>query len=278
MAGSSPAMAEGIDAGKRHRDRARDAREGNRVQTLLYALLFYAAMAIFAGGFAFRVWVYAKTPAPLKVVTTPAPTTRAGAGFRVLRELVLFESLFKSNKWIWVFGYLFHGALALVVVRHLRYFIDPAWVPDVVWLPIVIAQPFGVLAGFAMVAALAALWARRFILPRMRYISTLDDHLMLLLLILIGTSGLGMKFIARTDIVAVKAFFIGLMTFDFQPLPADPALLVHLALVALLMIIFPFSKLLHAPGLFFSPSRNQADDPRERRYVPRLGGAPAAGE
>ena len=44
-------------------------------------------------------------------------------------------------------------------------------------------------------------------------------------------------------------------------------LLVHLLLVAGLMIVFPFSKLLHAPGVFFSPTRNQVDDPRERRHV-----------
>lgn len=246
--------------------------------TTIYALLFYAATVIFAGGLAFRIWTFAKTPAPLKVATTPAPVTPAGAAFRVVRELVLFESLFKSNKWIWVFGYVFHAALALVVVRHLRYFIDPAWTPDPVWFLITFAQPFGILAGFAMVAALAALWARRLIVPRVRYISDYSDHLMVVLLLLIGVSGLGTKFLCRTDIVAVKDFFMGLMTFNIQPLPAEPALLVHLALVALLMIIFPFSKLLHAPGLFFSPSRNQADNPRERRYKPRLGTTPAAGE
>jgi hypothetical protein len=42
--------------------------------------------------------------------------------------------------------------------------------------------------------------------------------------------------------------------------------LLHLSLVALLMIVFPISKLLHAPGLFFSPSRNQVDNPREARH------------
>ena len=47
----------------------------------------------------------------------------------------------------------------------------------------------------------------------------------------------------------------------------------HLALVALLMLIFPFSKLLHAPGVFFSPTRNQVDDPRERRHLAPLGRA-----
>ena len=36
---------------------------------------------------------------------------------------------------------------------------------------------------------------------------------------------------------------------------------------ALLMLIFPFSKLLHAPGVFFSPTRNQVDNARERRHL-----------
>ena len=90
---------------------------------------------------------------------------------------------------------------------------------------------------------------------------------MLALLIAIGLTGLGMKFVAHTDIIAVKQFMLGLMVFDLQPLPADPVLLVHLTLVALLMTIFPISKLLHAPGIFFSPTRNQTDDPRDRRHI-----------
>jgi len=44
-------------------------------------------------------------------------------------------------------------------------------------------------------------------------------------------------------------------------------MVVHLLLVGILMIIFPISKLLHAPGVFFSPSRNQVDNPREQRHV-----------
>ena len=38
-------------------------------------------------------------------------------------------------------------------------------------------------------------------------------------------------------------------------------------MVAALLIVFPFSKLLHAPAVFFSPTRNQADDARERRHL-----------
>jgi len=86
-------------------------------------------------------------------------------------------------------------------------------------------------------------------------------------LIAIGLTGLGMKYVAHTDIVAVKAFFLGLMYFDWQPMPADIMLNLHLLLVALLMIVFPVSKLLHAPAVFFSPTRVQVDDAREKRHL-----------
>jgi nitrate reductase gamma subunit len=57
------------------------------------------------------------------------------------------------------------------------------------------------------------------------------------------------------------------MTLNIQNIPADPVLIIHLIMVASLMIIFPYSKLLHAPGLFFSPSRNQVDNAREKRHI-----------
>jgi nitrate reductase gamma subunit len=229
--------------------------------TILYALLFYVATGVFVVGLARKIRSYLKTPAPLKIPTTPAPTTAAGVAWRMTREVVLFESLFKSSKWTWLFGWAFHVALLLVLLRHLRYFQEP------VWLPVVLIQPFGTYAGFAMVAALAGLWARRWLVDRVRYISTPSDHLMLALLLAIGLSGLAMRFAVHTDIVALKIFVLGLMRLAWQPLPTDLLLLVHLALVALLMIIFPISKLLHAPGLFFSPTRNQADNAREARHI-----------
>jgi nitrate reductase gamma subunit len=229
--------------------------------SIFYALLFYFAAATLLVGLGYKIYDFASTPAPLKIPTTPAPTTRTGVVMRIAREVVLFESLFKANLWIWIFGWLFHMALFLVLARHLRYFTEP------VWTLVALLQPFGVYAAFGMLAGLGGLWARRIFVPRIKYISTPSDHLMLVLLLGIGVSGAFMKFLSHTDIVGVKTFFLGLMVFDWQPLPEHPGLYVHLFLVAALMIIFPFSKLLHAPGLFFSPSRNQADDPRERRHI-----------
>ena len=232
------------------------------ILTIAFTLLFYFAALVLVIGLGLRIRLYAKTPAPLRIPTTPAPLTASGVVARMFFEVTLFRSLFKSNKWIWIFGWLFHAALLLVLLRHLRYFTDPVWS----WVALV--QPLGAYAAFVMIAGLAGLWARRFLVDRVRYISSPSDHLMLALLIAIGLSGLGMKYVASTDIVAVKAFFLGLMYFDWQPMPGDPLLMLHLVLVAALMIIFPFSKLLHAPGMFFAPTRNQADNAREKRHLP----------
>jgi nitrate reductase gamma subunit len=229
--------------------------------TVIYAGLFYIATLLLVAGLAYKIFDYSRTPAPLVIPTTPAPTTQTGVVYRMAKEVVLFESLFKSNKWIWVFGWLFHFGLLLVLMRHLRYFTEPVWF----WVDIV--QPFGKYASIMMVLGLSGLLARRFLVDRVRYISTPSDYLMLVLIIVIGLSGMLMTFVAHTDIVALKTFFMGLMYFDVQPVPQDPILLIHLALVATLMLIFPVSKLLHAPGVFFSPTRNQVDNPRERRHI-----------
>jgi nitrate reductase gamma subunit len=229
--------------------------------SIVFALLFYAATAVLVGGLAWRIADYARTPAPLKIPTTPAPITRGGVALRMAREVIFFESLFKGSLWTWLFGWLFHASLALVLARHLRYFTEPVWG----W--VVLVQPLGILAAFGMLAGLVGLLARRVLVDRIRYISTPSDYLMLVLLGLIAVSGLLMKYVVRTDVVAVKAYFLGLMRLDWQPLPADPVLYVHLGLVAALMIVFPYSKLLHAPGVFFSPARNQTDNPREARHL-----------
>ncbi len=234
----------------------------------LYAALFYVAASVLMIGLAARLRRYASIPVPLLIPTTPAPTTRLGVAARLAREVVLFESLFKANTWTWVFGWMFHAALLVVAMRHVRYVTQPVWG----W--VVLVQPYGIAAGFALVAGLVGLWARRILVPRIRYISAPSDHLMLALLVGLGGSGLLMTYVAHTDIVALKGFTLGLLRLEIRPLPADPLLLLHLALVIVLMLIFPFSKLLHGPGLFFSPTRTQVDNPRQRRYRPQSAARP----
>jgi len=204
--------------------------------TTFYALSFYVATLILILGVGYKIYQYTKT-------------------LRMLLEVILFKSLFRSNKWIWLFAMIFHGALWVILLRHLRYFIDPQWVIYPIWELVELIQPFGKYASFAM-------------------ISSASDYLMLVLLLVIGVSGVLMSFVTRTDIVQFKAFMLSVISFQWQnfelsayQMPPDSMLLVHLAAVILLMIVFPFSKLLHAPGVFFSPGRNQVDNAREKRHV-----------
>lgn len=232
--------------------------------TIAFVALFYIATLVLVVGLARRIRLFWKTPAPLKIPTTPAPTTQSGVALRLFREVVFFESLFKSTKWTWLFGWVFHMALFAVLFRHLRYFQEP------VWEPVAFVSPLFKYLAFAMVIGLLGLLARRMLVDRVRYITAPSDILMLLLLLGIGVTGTLTTFVAHTDVVAVKSFFRHLMTFNFETMPnvpTDPLMVVHLLLVGILMIIFPISKLLHAPGVFFSPSRNQVDNPREQRHV-----------
>ncbi len=228
---------------------------------LALSVILYVTLGVFIIGTLRRIARYASTPAPLKIPTTPAPTTRSGVVMRLGREVVLFESLFKASKWTWLFGWLFHAGLFFVLLAHLRYFTEPVW-----WWVALLSQ-FSPYFGMMMLIGLAGLLARRFLVDRVRYISAPSDYLMLVFLMVIAGSGLAMRYWLHADIVQVKEFALGLLAFDFGILSFNPILVLHLLLVAFLLLIFPFSKLLHAPGLFFSPSRNQVDNPREKRHI-----------
>jgi nitrate reductase gamma subunit len=224
-------------------------------------ILLYLGATVLVVGVGRKVFQYARTPAPLKIPTTPAPTTRSGVAFRLFKEVVVFESLFKASKWTWLFGWLFHAGLFFTLLAHLRYFTEPVW-----WWVALLA-PFSQYFGLMMVVGLAGLLARRFFVDRVRYISAPSDYLMLVFLLALAGSGLIMRFYYHTDIISLKTFALSLSAFSFSSLSGNWVLYLHLALVAILLLIFPFSKLLHAPGLFFSPSRNQVDNPRERRHL-----------
>jgi len=232
----------------------------------LYVILFYVAIAIFIIGITNKILQYARVPAPLKIAVTPAPLTKSGVVWRFFTEIVFFNSLFRATKWTWIFGWIFHLSLLLAFFRHLRYAVSP----DFILWPLInleVVQSFGKYAGFAMLFGLLGLFGRRMFVDRVRYISSPSDYLMLLLIMAIAGSGLFMNYVARTDIVQLKAFVLGLFFFDWQNLPNDITLLVHLTLVLSLLVIFPISKLLHAPGLFFAPTRYQIDNPREKRHL-----------
>lgn len=214
------------------------------------ALAYFAALAFF-GGLAVRLYLYLVTPMPLPAALTPAPQTDGGVILRIFKDVTLFPSLFKADKRLWAGAWLFHVALAAILFRHLRYVTYP--VPELVLYMETTALIFAYIFGMA---ALYLFW-RRMALPRTLYVSNLPDYFALALLGSIAGSGILVSYWAHVPLVEVKAFLLGLMTLRPVPPPQHPLFLIHFLLVLILMLYFPFSKLLHAGGIFMAPTRHQ---------------------
>lgn len=234
--------------------------------TLVFSIIFYITIDIFLIGMLLKIWKYVSTPAPLKIPLTPAPKTATGVGVRMFKEVVFFKSLFRGNKLIWLGGYLFHLGLLLVFMKHLRFFLPatPTFIENLVDIDLY--------TGFVVIGALAFLFILRLVIDRHVYISVANDYLLLGLLIAIAFTGLLSRFWSgggvRADVPYIKEFVGGLFTFHPGAAPANLLFLTHFSLVMLLLIYFPFSKLVHAVAIFFSPTRNQVDNSRAKRWGP----------
>lgn len=225
--------------------------------------LSYFAGIVFILGLLWRLWGYLRVPMPWPAAITPAPETEGGALVRLLGDVLIFPNLFKADKWLWVGAWVFHLALGAILFRHLRYFTYP--VPPVILSMETVALFFGYLFG---IATLYLFW-RRLALPRALYISGVPDYFALLLLGGIAGTGILVSYWEHVYLVDVKAFILGLLTLRPVAPPMHPLFLLHLFLVLNLMVYFPFSKLLHAGGIFFSPTRNQPYQVQKdgKRYV-----------
>ena len=273
------------------------------LNNLFGVVIPYAAMAIFLFGFVYRILAWAKVPVPFRIPTTcgqgyslpwikadnlEAPYNRWGLLGRMFLEVFLFRSLFRntkaqlwggpnasygSNQWLWLFGILFHYTFLTIIIRHIRFFIEP--VPHFVELISSVDGFFNILiptmflTDLVFLGAAGYLFLRRVVLPQVRYISLVSDYFPLLLILGIAVSGVLMRNVWKVDLLNVKALAMGLFTFSPpSPVPADIGVIfyIHLFLVSVSAVYFPFSKLMHAGGVFMSPTRNMRNVNRMERY------------
>jgi nitrate reductase gamma subunit len=268
---------------------------------LLAVLVPYAAFAVFLIGICYRVARWAWTPVPFRIPTTcgqqkslpwikPAsldnPSTGWGAFRRMALEILLFRSLFRNNRarlhdrrlvlgedrYLWLGALAFHWSLLVILLRHLRLFLQP--VPGFVSVLSRLDGVFQVgtsavyVSDVVVLGALLYLTARRLRNPQVRYLSLPVDYLALFLLLGIVISGLLMRFVVRADVAAIKQFALGLAVFHPVVTNAITTMfLIHLLLVSALAAYFPFSKLMHMGGVFLSPTRNLANNNRSKRHV-----------
>jgi nitrate reductase gamma subunit len=277
------------------------------VQVLGLRFLFgiivpYVAIGIFFAGLIYRVLKWAGAPVPFHVPTVcgqqkslpwikdnnvESPSTTGGVVKRMALEVLLFRSLFRNDKFelrksqklayagsrfLWLGGLAFHWSLFIILFRHLRLFTEP--VPSIVLFVTgvdgILQQPWPVLyiTDIVLLIALTYLFVRRVLYPRLRYISLPGDYLAPMLILAVAVCGVLMRLVYKVDTTAVKELAIGVITFH----PAIPPgigviFYVHLFLVSSLLAYFPFSKLVHGPGVLLSPTRNLKNNSRMKRHV-----------
>ena len=236
---------------------------------LMAAWIWFAAV-VAAAGLAWKTVAWVRAPVPLPMPLPPAPATWTGVVLGMLREGLLFATLFRASRWTWLFGWVFHAALLLVLVRHAWLFVEP--VPA--WLGPLLGA--GRWLSAALLASLAGLLARRIFVARVRYVSVPSDYLMLVLVLAIAGSGAWLGHVDPRSLPAAREFALGLVRLEARPLPVDPVLWLHLATAGLLVVLLPFSKLLHAPGVLLSPTRRRPHPPPGRAASPERN-VPSAG-
>jgi len=262
----------------------------------------YVAFAVFLFGVIYRVVNWGRSPVPFRIPTTCGqqkslpwiknnklenPSTTMGVVGRMALEVLFFRSLFRNTKfelreegklaykwekWLWLAALVFHWSFFVILVRHLRLFTEP--VPFFVSFFEGLDGFFGFglhslyLTDIFILIAVTYLFIRRVVMPQVRYVSLASDYFPLLVIISIAFSGVLMKYIYRVDVVAVKELAMGLVTFNpVIPKEISAIFYVHIFLVSVLLAYFPFSKLMHAGGIFFSPTRNLANNSRACRHI-----------
>jgi nitrate reductase gamma subunit len=146
-------------------------------------------------------------------------------------DLVLFGRLFRANPGLWLGAWAFHVSFLFVILRHLRYFMNP--VPEC----IVGIQCLGLLSGYVLPLAVLYIGATR-LTGREKYASR--DNLFILGLVLsICITGLLMTFFFKPDLIDVKRFAAGIFNLDYGALPASLLFVVHFLLALLLLAYLP---------------------------------------
>lgn len=271
-------------------------------QWIVGVVVPYLAVTIFLLGIVARVLRWARAPVPFRIPTTCGqqraldwipnqrlenPHGRWAVVGRMALEILCFRSLLRNTKTafvdgrrlvyatdlsLWLGAIALHWAMLVILLRHLRLLVVPvpAFVTFVERLDgfLEIGMPVAYVTSFVFLAAATYLLVRRIAVPTVRYISLVGDYFPLFLLLGIAGSGIWLRHLAPSDVTSVKAMLLGLT--HFAPLVAPsvtPLFYGHLFLVSVLLAYFPFSKLVHAPGVFLSPTRNLANTNRAVRHV-----------
>ncbi len=159
------------------------------------------------------------------------PMTKKACGLTIL-DILFFGRLLKGNAALWLGEWVFHASFLLVLLRHLRFFLNP--VPELIWS----LQTPGLVAGYILPAALVYILVIRLFTKHERYASP-ANMLLLALVLMIGVLGLLMSLWFKPNLVDVKLFALGLVCFKPAAAPESLLFTLHFGLVLVLIAFLP---------------------------------------
>lgn len=213
----------------------------------------YIAVGVFVAGLVWRVLSWLKVPVPFQLTMFPAPQTTAGRIMTVGKQLSLFTSLYKSDRTLWFWAWIMHVSLAMVIVGHIvgigyltQQFCLIGFSPTA---STALSIALGTISGLALLISLVVLFYRRTAIPEVKRLSDPADYFDLLLILTIVITGMHMRLPSvHCDLESIRAYIVGLLTFNPIPIPENSIFIAHFFFVNILLMYFPFSKLVHLVG------------------------------
>ena len=214
-------------------------------------VLFYIAIIVFTLGTLYRLWYWLKTPVPWRINLAPSKTTWKGVVGKIAAEVLIFISLLRNDKKLWIFAFTMHiCGLAVLLGTHFFGLIDAGvdlWTSSSIPLGqeiIFVAACF----AFPLIAALLLLLINRIWEKKVRRVSMPTDYIAIGLVLAHVLAGTYMSFFTELDMAEVMKWGLGLATFHPYVVHGSWIFPVHLTTGFTLFMYFPFSKLFHPMG------------------------------
>lgn len=215
------------------------------VVSFITGIMVYCSIAICAVGIIYQLYLWWQTPknnVPLNIF----PQEKKNDYLRTFSDVILMPEVYKINKPMWIVALYMHLIAPLVIISHFRFL---PGVPAAVFENGIIKLLLGVMS-LGLILCVLYLLITKFKLPY-RVMCVPGDYLLMGTLLAVVASGAYLHYFANIPVDAYKDYVKSLI--QLKPLLGSSildsgslgAFSVHIFLVNIVILYFPFSKLFY---------------------------------
>ncbi len=225
---------------------------------IVAGVMVYIAVAVFIGGSIYRIVKWLRTPkSKVHQGMFPQPGSAAGRFLKMGKDSLVFPQVLDNDRWMWFFVFGMHLAGIGLFFAHLRLLFEITPLYNALGAVGMerLANWAGGAIGISLFIAFTYFLLRRFKSPY-RELSVPEDYLLLVLILMLVLLGDHLRLTQPFDITAYREYMSSLLHFN----PSFPSVIAlkaskwvlvgHIFTANLLLIYFPFSKLVHSIGGF----------------------------